>query len=107
MVHDGVGLSPKPSKSLRINFSPCLAKKAACAAFLLLRQGSNLDSSDSESDVLPITPRSNFGIAKLRHLQLSSKCIYYFFATFSQVSLRGTVLLKIKLPGIESLSTQK
>ena len=36
--------------------------------YVLLRQGSNLDSSDPESDVLPITPRSNFGIAKLRHL---------------------------------------
>jgi len=46
-------------------------------------------------------------MAKLRHSWLSSKCIYYFFATFSQVSLSGTVLLKIRLPGIESLSTQK
>jgi hypothetical protein len=26
---------------------------------LLFRQGSNLDSSDSESDVLPVTPRNN------------------------------------------------
>ena len=77
----GVGLQTKAMKVLlrqgflrlaplaqdKLLALPC-NKKAACAAFLLLRQGSNLDSSDPESDVLPITPRSNFGIAKLRHL---------------------------------------
>ena len=52
---------------LRINFSPCLVKKGTdleirASLWLLLRQGSNLDSSDSESDVLPVTPRSNLGL---------------------------------------------
>ena len=31
---------------------------------LLSRQGSNLDSSDPESDVLPITLRDNFRVQK-------------------------------------------
>ncbi len=33
-------------------------KAAGAAVFLLLCQGSNLNSSDPESDVLPITPQS-------------------------------------------------
>ena len=34
-------------------------KSAATPRFLLPRQGSNLDSSDPESDVLPVTPRGS------------------------------------------------
>jgi hypothetical protein len=34
---------------------------------LLLRQGSNLNFSDPESDVLPITPRSNFKVANIEN----------------------------------------
>jgi hypothetical protein len=33
----------------------------------LLRQGSNLDFSDPESDVLPITPRSRIERAKINN----------------------------------------
>ena len=45
-----------------INFSPCYAKKAAIeSGFKLPDQGSNLDSSDSESDVLPVTPSGKSG----------------------------------------------
>jgi hypothetical protein len=35
--------------------------------FKLPDQGSNLDSSDSESDVLPITPSGNFGAKIAKH----------------------------------------
>ena len=55
-----------PLADVGINFSPRLAKKnPALRDFLLLRQGSNLDSSDSESDVLPITPQDNKFSAKI------------------------------------------
>ena len=37
-------------------------------AFLLSDQGSNLDSSDPESDVLPITPSDKFEGTKLAFL---------------------------------------
>jgi hypothetical protein len=53
-------LNPVRSKLLAL---ACFNKKAirfqqmAMYLFLLPRQGSNLDSSDPESDVLPITPR--------------------------------------------------
>src|SRR4030042_1288951 len=42
-------------------FSPFRHNKKSrlSGIFLLLRQGSNLNFSDPESDVLPITPRSN------------------------------------------------
>ena len=42
------------------------------AAFLLLRQGSNLNFSDPESDVLPITPRSSSG-CKYKYFQEKEK----------------------------------
>jgi hypothetical protein len=37
-------------------------------AFLLSRQGSNLNSSDPESDVLPITLRDNFEVANIEKI---------------------------------------
>ncbi len=41
------------------SFSTCRNKKIRRCGFLLSRQVSNLNSSDPESDVLPITPRDN------------------------------------------------
>jgi hypothetical protein len=38
-----------------------IKKPQKIAAFLLLRQGSNLNFTDPESVVLPITPRSSLG----------------------------------------------
>jgi hypothetical protein len=36
----------------------------------LLRQGSNLDFSDPESDVLPVTPRSNLEAANIKKISV-------------------------------------
>ena len=45
---------------------PCQQKSRQVPAFLLSRQVSNLNSSDPESDVLPITPRDNFAVANIK-----------------------------------------
>ena len=50
---------------------------------MLADQGSNLDSSEPKSDVLPVTPSANFAIEKLL---LFLKChkgrfLAYFFQT--------------------------
>jgi hypothetical protein len=37
--------------------------------FLLSRQVSNLNSSDPESDVLPITPRDSFAVANINKFE--------------------------------------
>jgi hypothetical protein len=48
---------------MRRKFAPTIKEKPQSIKIrvLLFRQGSNLDSSDSESDVLPVTPRNNVG----------------------------------------------
>ena len=56
----------KPSKNLATikNHLSCFRDKWLTT--WLLRQGSNLDFSDPESDVLPVTPRSNFRGSKYK-----------------------------------------
>src|SRR4030043_520059 len=56
----------KPSKNLATNKPPG-------RLFLLLRQGSNLNFSDPESDVLPITPRSSLEGAKIYEILKNHK----------------------------------
>lgn len=83
---------------------------------MLPDQGSNLNSSDPESDVLPITPSGNEG-AKVQNDVKRQRTFRQFFLTtekcnylplcFAQLSLSGTVRLKTKVPGLLSLSTQK
>src|SRR5664280_862917 len=85
------GLSVVPSglpESLRsrdflpavVNFSTCRAKMKMPAkepASWLSRQVSNLNSSDPESDVLPITPRDNFADANIKKLFIYFRpCIF-------------------------------
>jgi hypothetical protein len=49
----------------------------------LSRQVSNLNSSDPESDVLPITPRDNFEVAniniflKKKNAVIFTDCVFY------------------------------
>ena len=52
---------------LKHNEKATLFRIALIFSILLMlpRQGSNLDFSDPESDVLPITPRGSFGSTKL------------------------------------------
>ncbi len=52
---------PQDSKTLR-------TKKPLARLVLLSRQGSNLNSSDPESDVLPITLRDNFEAANINYI---------------------------------------
>ena len=65
--------------------------------FQLSCQGSNLDFSDSESDVLPITPQDNLG-AKVTIIRKKLKPHYLFFSTLVHESLRGTVRLNTRCP---------
>jgi len=50
---------------------------------LLTDQGSNLDSSEPKSDVLPVTPSVNFGLFYYSLLLRCHKCMSTFF--FMQV----------------------
>ena len=73
---------------------------------MLPGQGLNLETSDPESDVLPITPPGNECIVyKKGGLFLST--IYYLGAIFAHESLRPTVLLNTSISPEESGSTQK
>ena len=74
-------------------------------AFLLLRQGSNLNFSDPESDVLPITPRSNLEgqiyiklgkITSSRCLLLVACCWLEFDVSLRCYSCCSFNVLKIK-----------
>ncbi len=60
-----------------------LTKQCKWLILKLSDQGSNLDSSDPESDVLPITPSDNFHLrsAKLYNFLNATSEIYSFFKT--------------------------
>jgi hypothetical protein len=67
------------SQIVRINFSTCRNKKIRWCGFLLSRQVSNLNSSDPESDVLPITPRDNFEAANIKKIVKYATTIEFHF----------------------------
>jgi hypothetical protein len=79
---------------------------------MLSDQGSNLDSSDPESDVLPITPSDNYLLEERKIIQIYERSIrnteiFYAWLDFVQVSLSATVRLNTKFELVESGSTQK
>jgi hypothetical protein len=79
---------------------------------MLSDQGSNLDSSDPESDVLPITPSDNYSLEERKIIQIFERSIrnteiFYAWLDFVQVSFRATVRLNTKFVLVESGSTQK
>ncbi len=93
VVPSGLPESLSLRSALGINFSTCRDKKSRKGSRLLLsRQVSNLNSSDPESDVLPITPRDNFEAANI-------KKNYLFILV--QVSFNCTVRLKMSLSGVD------
>jgi hypothetical protein len=53
----------------------CSLKLSLPLCFVLSRQVSNLNSSDPESDVLPITPRDNFRGANIEKFLQNSNMI--------------------------------
>lgn len=59
------------------NFPSKIEKPAEEAGFWLSRQVSNLNSSDPESDVLPITPRDNFEVANINKKSKIKNCRPY------------------------------
>jgi hypothetical protein len=66
---------PLPEKSLRFQSEP-KQKIPLIAGFLMLSdQGSNLDSSDPESDVLPITPSDSFVFWRCKIILFFKLCI--------------------------------
>ena len=68
-----------------------LTKLCKWLNFKLSDQGSNLDSSDPESDVLPITPSDNF--------LLRSAKLYIFLNVASEIfSFFRTVLILSRYP---------
>ncbi len=73
----------------------------------LPRQGSNLDSSDPESDVLPITPRGNGGTKIKNSAKSENQKHAYLPAIFAQESLSVTVRLNTRFSLELDLSTQK
>ena len=79
--------------------------------FMLSDKGSNLESSDPESDVLPITPSDNQEVQNYKIINKLKSVfrIYYdcFLSILAQASFKVTVLLKISLLASVSESTQK
>ena len=78
---------------------------------MLSDQGSNLDSSDPESDVLPITPSDNIHLRSAKLYKFINVVhefkVFYTCVDFVQVSLSATVRLNTIFELVESGSTQK
>ena len=68
VVPSGLPPSPFRLRSGKLLDLPGQQKSQQSTGFLLSRQVSNLNSSDPESDVLPITPRDNFEVANIKKI---------------------------------------
>src|SRR4030042_975109 len=85
----------KPSKNLATRKNHLYFQSYKWLIILLLRQGSNLNFPDPESDVLPITPRSSLEGAKIYEILKNHKKL--LLLSFSE-----TVLLKTRFDSVES-----
>jgi hypothetical protein len=71
---------------------------AKAPAFVLSRQVSNLNSSDPESDVLPITPRDNFAVTNIENFLLKNFLLEQMYVLFNFLTIEGNNLNKQRNP---------
>ena len=67
-------------------------------AYWLSRQVSNLNSSDPESDVLPITPRDNFAVTNIEKFLLKNFLLEQMYVLFNFLRIESILLNKQRNP---------